>query len=75
MKNFRPENRFIDLSEALRTCIDLEDSSIGKDRIFTVMERMMINQERGRLLAGNHSWEQEPMLELKIRKTLADINN
>lgn len=40
---------------------------------FSVSERVLINQERAQIMAGNYTYQQTPALEQKIQTSLADI--
>jgi hypothetical protein len=69
MELHNSQNRFLQLSDVLSMCSNLQE----KDAIFTIVERIFINQERGRLLAGNSDYNQNPKLELKIQNTILKI--
>ena len=57
--------RFFKLTEALEKCTNEQDC--GRKPIFTLVERIFINQERGQLLQGHDEYKQIASLELKIK--------
>ena len=66
MKIYKPAERFLLLSEVLKSCTKIQEK--GKEPIFNTVERIMINQERGKLLSGDDSYIQDVKLEQKIQK-------
>lgn len=58
--------RFFLLFKLLQKCS--AKSYQGKEPIFSIVERIFINQERGQLLQGLGHYTQKPELELKIIK-------
>ena len=59
------ENRFHHLTDCLEKCTKKKNyDDVG---IFTVVERIFINQERGQLLQGKGNYTQTTKLELKIK--------
>jgi hypothetical protein len=66
INDLTPEERFYQLEDALKACSVGQD--VGNEPIFTIAERILINQERGRILAGDNSYQQSKKIEDKIQK-------
>jgi hypothetical protein len=87
MKEFQMPQRLDNLHTALEQCSQIDFLSDGKNKVFTIGERIAINQERGSILSqiayGNkeitiaevRNYEVPPHIENKIKFTLSKINN
>lgn len=73
MKEFKPSERLIALDEILQYDSKLKDN--GKSGHFSVAERILINQERGQLLAGKDNYCHSIALREKIEFVINKIKN
>lgn len=64
MKEFKPSERLVALGEILEYDTQLKEK--GKAGHFSVTERILINQERGQLLAGKENYCHSIALQSKI---------
>lgn len=71
MKELKPTQRHSELDWVLQ--FDSELQSHGKTELFTPGERIVINQERAALLAGESDFDNP--VEPKIQKVLNQIKN
>ena len=62
------QSRFWLLTDCLEKCTKKKDDDDDDVGIFTLVERIFINQERGQLLQGKDHYQQDAMLALKIKK-------
>jgi hypothetical protein len=73
MKEFKIPERLSDLDEVLR--YDSKMKELGKAGHFSVLERIVINQERGQLRAGKENYCHSIALREKIEFVINKINN
>lgn len=73
MKEFKPSERLTALDEILKYDSELKDN--GKAGHFSVAERILINQERGQLLAGKENYCHSIALRAKIEFVVTKIKS
>jgi hypothetical protein len=73
MKEFKIPERLAQLDEVMR--YDSRLKELGKAGHFSVLERMVINQERGQLWAGKENYCHSIALREKIEFVINKINN
>lgn len=73
MKEFKVPERLAQLNEVLRYDSKLKEK--GKSGHFSEIERIQINQERGKLMAGNDKYCHSLALREKIEFVIDKINN
>ncbi|MDX6187963.1 hypothetical protein SGQ83_01255 [Flavobacterium sp. Fl-318] len=87
MKEFQLPQRLNNLHTALEQCSQIDLLSDGKNKVFTIGERIAINQERGSIFSqiahenGEitmlevRTYKVPPHIENKIKFTLSKITN
>lgn len=87
MKDFQPPPRFVNLTQVLKHCSELDRRSNGTKTVFTTGERIAINQERGSIytqisyesgeidITETRNYQVSENIENKIKFTLNKINN
>ncbi|MDA6072057.1 hypothetical protein NJT12_20740 [Flavobacterium sp. AC] len=73
MRSYLPNNRHIILDLVLQ--YDTTKKEIGKAGFFTETQRLSINQERAKIMSGNHSFKQNEALETQIALVISKIRS
>lgn len=73
MKEFIPPQRLAQLDQVLQYDSQLKEK--GKAGHFSALERILINQERGQLMAGKENYCHSLALREKIEFVIDKINN
>lgn len=71
MKVFKPPKRLLELGLVLQ--YDSERQEIGLSPILEIEQRILINQERGKIMSGDDNYTQTTNYEATIQAVLLEI--
>lgn len=73
MKPYTPPRRLVELGLVLQYDSEFFKCCLKEERFFKWIERLLINRERARIMAGDNSYKQTEVLESKIKDVLKVI--
>ncbi|QSW90733.1 hypothetical protein J0383_07955 [Flavobacterium endoglycinae] len=73
MKIYLPPPRLVDLGLVLQYDKEVFKCELKEENFLTWNERLLINRERARIMANDHSYKQDIVLEYKILNILLII--